>query len=154
MLQTHLSKLILIESMIYLICVIVECVYTLSSSSIPYLYCLVWWTVNKTVQNLTLHCQCDNRSFAHSRFDFKIMFFLCYLIIALGIFLAVAKIVPVLCIQEQRKWQRIGVNLFFLNRYLNPVQKSDDNLLANRKFTSCYNIKSLKRLWGKYVIFI
>ena len=140
MLQTHLSKLILIESMIYLICVVVECVYTLSSSSIPYLYCFVWWTVNKTVQNLTLHCQCDNRSFAHSRFDFKIMFFLCYLI-ALGFFLAVTKIVPVPCIQEKWKGQRIGVNFFFFfNRYLNLVQKPEDNLIANRKFTSYYNI--------------
>ena len=30
-----------------------------------------------------------------------------------------------------------------------PCKKSEDNVLANRKFRSCCNIKIVNRLWGK-----
>ena len=36
-----------------------------------------------------------------------------------------------------------------------PCKKSEDNVISNRKFTSCNNINALYRLWRKiYVIFI
>ena len=38
---------------------------------------------------------------------------------------------------------------------LEPCKKLEDNSIANRTFTSCYNIKMLYRLWQKiHVTFI
>ena len=44
-------------------------------------------------------------------------------------------------------------NFLIICRYLNLVncEKSEDDSIENRKFTSCYNI--LNRLWGKYILF-
>jgi len=46
-------------------------------------------------------------------------------------------------------------NFFISCRYLYLVKKSENNNIANRKFTRCYNIKILNRLCVKiHVIFI
>ena len=46
-------------------------------------------------------------------------------------------------------------NFLIICRYLDLVQKSEDNIIGNIKFISYYNIKVLDRLREKiYVIFI
>jgi hypothetical protein len=41
----------------------------------------------------------------------------------------------------------------FSNVYFKFWAINQDNSMPNRKFTSCYNIKILNRLWEKYMLF-
>ena len=50
------------------------------------------------------------------------------------------------------KDNKLEYNFLPVCRYLNVAKISEDNFTANRKFTSCYNIKILKRLWEKIYI--
>ena len=57
------------------------------------------------------------------------------------------------CSKSNGKDNEFEYNVFIICRYLNFLKKSDDHFRANRKFTSCYNIKIFNRLWEKYICY-
>ena len=77
------------------------------------------------------------------------------LILKVYVFLGVislrtGKMVPVLArAMETTK----NFSIIFI-QFVVPGKKSEDNFIATRKLTTCYNINNLYRIWKKYVIFI
>ena len=48
--------------------------------------------------------------------------------------------------KSNRNYKELENNILIICRYLNLVKKSEDDFIAKRKFTSCYNIKIVYRL--------
>jgi hypothetical protein len=44
-------------------------------------------------------------------------------------------------------------NKFLISHNKSQDKNSVDNIIANRNFTNCYNIKMLNRLWKKCMLF-
>ena len=51
--------------------------------------------------------------------------------------------------KSKGKNNELEENFHIACRYLNIIKKQEDNFIANRKFTSGYNIKSLKKIIEK-----
>ena len=88
-----------------------------------------------------------NRTFAHSRSDSKFIRFYIFLIIFISV--TTDKMVPGLAIMERT------TNLSICSHNLwtfGQCKQSVDNFIANRSFTSWYNINILKHIMGKIYV--